>query len=345
MTFTFANGLAFSIDPVLFRIDGVSAYWYGFFYSLGFAGLWLWLWLHRRQLGWTAYQASEACIIFMLGVMVCGRLVEVFVYEWDWYHIRIAQIPMFWKGGMATHGLLLGSVLGAIVMARWTRRPLLHLLDILTVPAAFIFGVGRIGNFIEGGVIGTPTDLSWGLQIPEVIGFRHPVALYEGAKNLLLIPVLIGALRVWPAGSGMATGCFLLGYGGLRFLVDEFRDYESLLFGLGPGQWFNLAMAVVGATILIARSRKTLITPPIKPPGVSNKTLEERARLLPVRFVLVAALILFPLCIPNSWTTEYLHLKRLGDQTGESERPLLAQSGRAKHPNECLLLRNKRTWC
>jgi hypothetical protein len=29
--------------------------------------------------------------------------------------------------------------------------------------------------------------------------------------------------------------------------------------------------------------------------------------------VLVVALILFPLCIPNSWTTEYLHLKRTGD--------------------------------
>lgn len=318
MTFTFANGLVFSINPVLFRIDGISAYWYGFFYSLGFAGLWLWLWLHRRQLGWTPYQASEACIIFMLAVMLCGRLVEVFVYEWEWYRVRTAQIPMFWKGGMATHGLLLGSVLGAIVMSRWTRTPILRLLDILSVPGAFILGVGRLGNFIEGGVIGTPTDLLWGVQIPEVVGFRHPVALYEGAKNLLLVPVLIGALRLWPAGSGMATGCFLLGYGGLRFLVDQFRDYESLLFGLGPGQWLNLAMAAVGLAILITRSRKTVITVPIKPPGVSEKTMEQRTRLLPVRLAVVVALILFPLCIPNSWTTEYLHLKRLGDQPGQN---------------------------
>ncbi len=40
MTFTFANGLVLSIDPVLFQIDGMSAYWYGLFYSLGFAALW-----------------------------------------------------------------------------------------------------------------------------------------------------------------------------------------------------------------------------------------------------------------------------------------------------------------
>jgi hypothetical protein len=163
-------------------------------------------------------------------------------------------------------------------------------------------------------VIGTPTDLPWGVQIPEVAGFRHPVSLYDGAKNLLLVPVLAGVLRVWPAGTGMATGCFLLGYGGLRFLVDQMRDYESALFGLGPGQWFNLAMAVMGLTIvLVCRRRKGPVEAPKPASAPSAATVETRARLRPARAVLVVALILFPLCIPNSWTTEYLHLKRTGD--------------------------------
>ena len=324
MTYTFANGLVFSIDPAMFRVGGLSAYWYGFFYSLGFSGLWLWLWLRRGQLSWTTYQVSEACIIFMIAVLAGGRLVEVFVYEWGWYATRVVQIPMFWKGGMSTHGLLLGSVVGAAVMAAWTRTPLLRLLDLLSVAAAFIFGVGRIGNFIEGGVIGTPTDLPWGVQIPEVVGFRHPVSLYEGAKNLLLIPVLVGVLQVWRAGTGMATGCFLLGYGGLRFLIDQMRDYESVLFGLGPGQWFNLAMAAIGLTIMLVCRRRTVPVEPSRPaPTVSRATAETHARLRPLRAVLVVALILFPLCIPNSWTIEYLHLKRTGDVRGSDRVPSL----------------------
>jgi phosphatidylglycerol:prolipoprotein diacylglycerol transferase len=325
VTYTFANGLVYSIDPVMFRVGGLSAYWYGFFYSLGFAALWLWLWLQRRQLAWTAYQVSEACIIFTVGVLAGGRLVEVFVYEWGWYATRLAQIPMFWVGGMSTHGLLLGSVVGAVVMAAWTRTPLLRLLDVLSVAAAFIFGVGRIGNFIEGGVIGTPTDLPWGVQIPEVAGFRHPVSLYEGAKNLLLVPVLIGVLQMWPAGTGMATGCFLLGYGGLRFLIDRMRDYESVLFGLGPGQWFNLAMAVIGLTIVLVCRRRTRPAELVRPASApSRTTVATRALLRPLRVVLVVALILFPLCIPNSWTTEYLHLKRIGDGRGSAAAPLIA---------------------
>ena len=164
-------------------------------------------------------------------------------------------------------------------------------------------------------MIGTPTDLPWGVQIPEVIGFRHPVALYEGTKNLLLVPILIGVLRLWPAGSGMATGSFLLGYGGCRFLVDQFRDYESLLFGLGPGQWFNLVVAVVGLTILIVRRKLATMTMKRARP-TSEKELK-CAHLLSIHVTVVVVLILFPLCIPNSWTTEYLHLKRLSNVSHE----------------------------
>jgi phosphatidylglycerol:prolipoprotein diacylglycerol transferase len=304
MTFTFANGFAFSIDPVMFRIGRLNLYWYGFVYTLGFGVLWLWLWLARRGLGWTAREVSEACIIFILTVMAGGRLFEVLIYEWGWYSEHIEQIPMFWKGGMATHGLLLGSTVGAIIIAVWTRTPLLRLLDVLSVAAAFIFGIGRIGNFIEGGVIGTPTDLPWGVNIPGVPGFRHPVALYDGLKNLLLIPILASALRTWPAGSGMATGFFLMGYGGLRFFIDQFRDYESLLLGMGPGQWFNLAMAGIGLLILLLRRRQAA---KIMPSGTSVATKPPR----PTTLILLIALILFPLSIPNSWTSEYLHAKRL----------------------------------
>ena len=311
MAFTLGNGFAFSIDPVIFRIGGLSAYWYGFVYTLGFSALWLWLWLTQRQLNWTTRQVSEACIIFIIAVMAGGRLFEVIVYEWGWYSGRIEQIPMFWKGGMATHGLLFGSITGAAIIAAWTKTPLLRLLDVLSVAAAFIFGVGRIGNFIEGGVIGTPTELPWGVKISDVTGFRHPVAIYDGLKNLLLVPILISALKIWPAGSGMATGCFLLGYGGLRFLVDQFRDYESLLFGLGPGQWFNLAKAAIGLVMLLSHRWRTAKIAPADSSATRNLMIDKREHLRPLTVTMLIALIVFPLCIPNSWTSEYLHLKRL----------------------------------
>ncbi len=203
---------------------------------------------------------------------------------------------------MATHGLLAGSVLAAAIASLVTRRPLLRLLDILSVAAAFIFGVGRIGNFIEGGVIGTVTTMPWGVKLPDVEGFRHPVSLYDGAKNLALVPLLKWSLSRWPAGQGVATAIFLIGYGGLRFLVDQFRDYESSLGGLGPGQWFNIGMAMFGAAMLVWCLRRKPAARASSPAPAGGTPV--------ISGIVLLALVLLPLSIPTSWTTEYITLKR-----------------------------------
>ncbi|MCB1380018.1 MAG: prolipoprotein diacylglyceryl transferase [Alphaproteobacteria bacterium] len=295
-------GFVHNIDPVMFTIAGFDVYWYGFAYSFGFAFMVLWLWWRRESLGWTAAQVVNISIVFVVLILAGGRIFEVIVYEWDWYRDHLGQIPMLWKGGMATHGLLAGSALAALIASAWTRTPLLRLLDSLSVAAAFILGVGRIGNFIEGGVIGTVTSLPWGVKLPDVEGFRHPVSLYDGAKNLLLVPVLMAVLKRWPAGQGVATAIFLIGYGGLRFLVDQLRDYESSLAGLGPGQWFNLGMAAFGAVMLVVCLRRTtrLATAPVVAARAAG----------PVAVLILLVAVLFPLSIPTSWTTEYLAIKR-----------------------------------
>jgi phosphatidylglycerol:prolipoprotein diacylglycerol transferase len=295
-------GYVHDIDPVMFTVLGLRVWWYGFAYTFGLAFMTWWLWHRREELGWTPSQVINASIIFVLLILAGGRVFEVIVYEWPWYRHHLSQIPQLWVGGMATHGLLAGSVLAALVASLWTGTPFLRLLDILSVAAAFIFGVGRIGNFIEGGVIGTVTTMPWGVKLPDVEGFRHPVSLYDGAKNLALVPLLMAVLRRWPAGQGVATATFLIGYGGLRFLVDQFRDYESALGGLGPGQWFNIGMAVFGIAMLAACLRRP------KPAPGPDRAVPGSLPMLGALLLLL--LILLPLSIPTSWTTEYIAQKR-----------------------------------
>jgi phosphatidylglycerol---prolipoprotein diacylglyceryl transferase len=299
-------GYVHNIDPVMVTIAGQPLYWYGFAYTFGFAVMILWFWGQRRLLGWTGVDVIETSILYVICILAGGRLFEIAVYEWEWYSDHLNQIPMLWKGGMATHGLLIGSVVASVITSLRLGTPLLRLLDCLTVAAAVIFGVGRLGNFIEGGVVGTMTDLPWGVQLPDVDGFRHPVSLYDGLKNLLMVPVLIMVLRRWPAGRAVATAVFLLLYGGLRFVVDQFRDYESVLWGLGTGQWFNLAMAFVGAVILVI----AILRPAGVPATPRMRFAVRTGGVAAVESALLIALILFPLVIPTSWTTEYLHQKR-----------------------------------
>jgi hypothetical protein len=53
-------------------------------------------------------------------------------------------------------------------------------------------GLGRIGNFIDGQIVGAITTLPWGVQFPDADGIRHPVVLYDGLKYVLLGPYCDG---------------------------------------------------------------------------------------------------------------------------------------------------------
>jgi hypothetical protein len=44
---------------------------------------------------------------------------------------------------------------------------------------------------------------------------------------------------------------FILWYGFLRIFIDFFREYRSSLYGLPPGQEFNIAMTLIGIGLLI----------------------------------------------------------------------------------------------
>ena len=53
----------------------------------------------------------------------------------------------------------------------------------------------RLGNFIDGQIVGSVTTVPWAVKFPDAEGFRHPVVLYDGLKNLLIVPALMYARR------------------------------------------------------------------------------------------------------------------------------------------------------
>ncbi|MCP4380107.1 MAG: prolipoprotein diacylglyceryl transferase [Hyphomicrobiales bacterium] len=273
---------------------GVTVYWYGAVYTLGFLGVLGWFTIRRRRLGWSMADVFEFASLMAAGILIGGRVFDILVYELDFYRADPWTALNWWRGGMASHGVLLGGVLGILVFCRWRNKPFIVTADELAVPAAFFMSVGRLGNFIEGGVIGSLTSVSWGVIYPDVEGPRHPVALYESAKNFLMIPILMVILRRFPAGRGMATGAFVFLYAALRFLVDEFRDYEGGWLGIGQGQYFNLVMAAFGLGILIWALRR--------PAATATPAPTPTRRVGWLRVVVFTFLCLYPLGIPTSWT-------------------------------------------
>jgi phosphatidylglycerol:prolipoprotein diacylglycerol transferase len=239
-----------NIDPVIGQIGGMYLWWYGLSYTLGFLGLFYWLRTVRESLGMNVRHVYDLTILIALGVLIGGRAVEVIFYEWAYYSTHPLHIFWVWLGGMSTHGILLGGTLSAWLFCRLNQKSFLAMADELVIPVAFIMGLGRIGNFIDGQIIGSVTDVWWAVKFPDADGFRHPVVLYDGLKNLLLIPVLLLLRRMHPP-RGVLLGAFLLGYGFFRIFIDFFREYRMELFGLPPGQEFNIGMGIIGTILII----------------------------------------------------------------------------------------------
>lgn len=301
-------------DLEIGRVFGLPVYWYGAVYAIGFVGIFLWLWFRRARLGWNGHDVIEFTIFIAIGILVGGRAFDIAVYELDYYRRHPFDAINWWKGGLASHGVLLGCVVAAAFFCMLRRKSFVHVADEVVVPAAFLLALGRLGNFIEGGVIGTQTTVSWAVIYEDVEGARHPVALYESAKNFVIVPILIAVLRRYPAGSGIALSVFILLYALLRFLVDMFRDYESYWMGLDKGQVFNLAMVVVGLYLLVWFATKKEALNKAPPDVASERRI---GWLYPIVLVI---LCLYTLGIPTSWTQA-----KIEEQRQESQKPTTSE--------------------
>lgn len=292
-----------NIDPIFAQVGGFYLWWYGLTYTLGFLGVFFWLKANRTTLSLNIDEVYNLTISIAIGVLVGGRMVEVIFYESSYYSSHLSHIPTIWIGGMSTHGILLGSIIGILLYAKLKQRSFFEIADVLVISGALIMGLGRIGNFIDGQIVGSLTNMWWGVKFPDVEGFRHPVVLYDGIKNLLLIPFLLIIKSTHPP-RGVITAHFILWYGFLRIFIDFFREYRTDIFGFPPGQEFNLFMTVIGASLLILfyRRRKRVKKAPLSseakvPSVMSTNTLW-------IKRIVFILLLIIPMSIPSDWTQD-----------------------------------------
>jgi phosphatidylglycerol:prolipoprotein diacylglycerol transferase len=249
------------------------------------------------------FEVYNLVIFVAIGVLVGGRMVEVIFYEWSYYSFHLWHIPAIWLGGMSTHGILLGAIIAIIIYSKLKQRSFFEIADVLAIAGAFIMGFGRIGNFIDGQIVGSITDMWWGVKFPDVEGFRHPVVLYDGIKNLLLIPFLL-LIRSSKPPRGVIVAHFILWYGFLRFLIDFFREYRAGFLGLPPGQEFNLFMTLFGICLLVWFYSKKRVRHHKYTPSAVNQTSTQYRRKLRSKKIIFVFLLILPMIIPSDWTQD-----------------------------------------
>lgn len=258
------------IDPVAFSLGPVEVRWYGLAYMAGILFGWLYarrlvarkdLWNDKPPM--TVGQADDFLLWITLGIVVGGRLGFVLFYEPSYYWEHPEEIPALWGGGMAFHGGLLGVVIAVAIFAWRKNINPLSLGDIASASTPFGLLFGRLANFINGEVVGRPTDLPWAMVFPGAGDEpRHPSQLYEGLlEGVVLFIILRIATHRFGALNrpGTVFGLFLVFYGifrsALEFVREPHPDHPLDIGILTPGIAYSLPMIAIGLW-LIWRARR-----------------------------------------------------------------------------------------
>ncbi len=162
-----AESYLHSLSPFAIQFsEAIGLRWYGLAYLIGFLIAWLLLrrFSEKGLTPLTRDQVSDFVFSSVLGVVIGGRLGYALFYNpelitsfepsFPWWELLAIH-----RGGMSSHGGMLG-VLGTMIY--WSHKHkigLPHLMDIgpyVAIPGLFL---GRVANFINGEL--------WGRAIPE----------------------------------------------------------------------------------------------------------------------------------------------------------------------------------
>jgi phosphatidylglycerol:prolipoprotein diacylglycerol transferase len=250
-----------TLSPVAFSIGGVSVYWYGLCYILGFVSVWLVLrqTFHPQKTIW--HHIESGIFWGFVGGLIGGRVGYALLYD-----ISLLTHPLdlisAWNAsgeyvgisGMSFHGAIVGASVSVWVFTRKKDISFFRFADsvVWAIPLALFWG--RIGNFLGGELFGRPTSLWWGVDFGDGIS-RHPSQLYESFfEGMVLFGILVFARSRIEREGGMFM-LFLGGYATLRFFVEFFREPDVhigfVAMGLTMGQF--LSLMVLSGVLLTRR--------------------------------------------------------------------------------------------
>jgi phosphatidylglycerol---prolipoprotein diacylglyceryl transferase len=227
-------------------IDSYNAFVHISFFAAAAYVSWRFLYVDR-------YSQSRVVIyvISMFFVHVLGGMIIPLLWAWR----QSGSFPSYFLTGGAGryyHSVLLSAIAFTGAYAWWVRWPVRQTLDQVSIAAAIMSPLGRIGCFLLGCCGGKPTTLPWGLRFPGDPHAVHPTQLYHlGFEGFVLLAALI-LIDHQKRYAGQTVLCYFFLYALFRFWVEFLRTNPITLWGLTHAQLFSLAViAATGSALAI----------------------------------------------------------------------------------------------
>ena len=230
----------------MFEIFGLKIYLYGLLIGVG---VWaaIEIALARKKTQAEKKLLEKAFPWVVLGGIVGARLYHVIDFWSRYYTYNPLKIFYVWEGGLGIWGAIIGGVMALYIYGLTKKLNFLKTLDDLIVGVPLAQAIGRVGNRVNGELIGNNGE---------------PLFAYEAILNLILFGSLIYLCRLprsprRPRNDGRISGVYLCGYGLIRIFLEGMRPEEIIwrIGGVPTAVIFGVISVLVGIWIATARVR------------------------------------------------------------------------------------------
>lgn len=245
------------IDPNIFAFGSLQLRWYGLlFVGSFFLGMMILQWVYKRE-NKDAKDLDNFLIYIIVGTVIGARLMHCLAYEPNFYLSNPIEILKVWKGGLASHGGMLGVITALYIYTKVYKVPFFWLLARLSIAGALTAAFVRFGNFFNSEILGLPSTQPWAIIFSRIdMTPRHPVQLYEAFAYLVLVVLLLAIYRKVSASfaTRILPGVFFTYMFTLRFLLEYTKTRQahySTELDFSTGQLLSIPFIILGIVWII----------------------------------------------------------------------------------------------
>ena len=250
-----------NFDPVAFQIMSFEIRWYSLAYIAGIIIGWLLCKKILIQKSDINEKFDDYITYLVIGMIIGGRLGYIIFYNFSYYINNFFDIFKVWEGGMSFHGGLIGIIIASILFSKKHNQDSFLYMDLVSLVAPIGIFFGRLANFINSELYGTPTDIPWAVTFIQVDNLsRHPSQLYETILEgiILFIILMYFKNKDYLKKPGLISGLFLIFYSIFRFFIEFVRVPDEqlgyLIFELSMGQIISLIFFVIGIILFYLKN-------------------------------------------------------------------------------------------
>jgi phosphatidylglycerol:prolipoprotein diacylglycerol transferase len=156
---------------------------------------------------------------------------------------------------MSFHGAIIGLIILLVTFSVRKKQSFNELANLIAYCSPVGIFLGRIANFINGELIGRPTNEQWGVLYKFTDSARHPSQIYEAVLEGLLIFIILFIFSKNKINRKInAFAVFLILYSLLRFFLEYFREPDAqlgfIISNFSMGQILSIPMFLIGITFL-----------------------------------------------------------------------------------------------